>query len=100
MLVHVVNFWLKKGLSAEDIAAFEAGVKSLGQIESLKDFHVGKPAVTKRPVIDRTYDYCLLTTFDDMQGHDIYQDAPVHLEFIKNCEKYWERVVIYDSESI
>lgn len=100
MFVHVVNFWLKKGLSEHEIQAFEIGVKSLAQIESIKDFNVGKPAKTERPVIDRSYDYCLLTTFEGEAGHDYYQTAPIHLEFIKNCAQYWDRILIYDSETI
>jgi len=100
MFVHVVNFWLKKGLSEEEVRDFERGVKTLGTIEGLTQFNVGKPAATNRPVIDRTYDYCLLTVFEDEAGHDVYQVAPIHLKFIEDCSKYWERVLIYDSETI
>ena len=73
MFVHVVNFWLKKGLSSDDIKKFEAGVSSLAEIETVDVFSVGKPANTDRPVIDRSYDY---------------------------CASLWEKVLIYDSESI
>jgi Stress responsive A/B Barrel Domain len=100
MFVHVVNFWLKKGLNQDDIALFEAGVKSLGTIETVTQFNVGKPAGTDRPVIDRSYDYCLLTAFNDEAGHDFYQIAPIHLEFIQNCAHLWDKVLIYDSETI
>jgi hypothetical protein len=100
MFVHIVNFWLKKGLSQEDIALFEAGVQSLADVETVDVFSVGKPASTDRPVIDRSYDYCLLTTFEDEKGHDYYQTAPIHLEFIKNCAHLWDKVLIYDSESM
>jgi hypothetical protein len=99
-LVHVVNFWLKEGLTEAEEAQFVAGVKSLGTIEDVKVFSVGKPASTDRPVIDRSYSYCLLTVFDDMAGHDRYQEAPVHLKFIDECKHLWEKVLIYDSESI
>lgn len=98
--VHVVNFYLKPGLSAADVKKFEEGVSTLGKIESLLVFNVGKPAKTDRPVIDRSYSYCLLTVFNDEAGHDIYQEHPVHLEFIKNCNTLWDKVVIFDSETI
>ncbi len=100
MFVHVVNFWLHKNLSAEDIALFEKGLSSLGTIEVVKTFSVGKPAETDRPVIDRSYDYCLLTTFDNLADHDVYQVEPIHLKFIEDCKHLWDRVLIYDSESI
>lgn len=100
MFVHVVNFWLKAGLSAEEEAQFVNGVKSLGNIVTLRSFNVGKPAATDRPVIDRSYNYCLLTVFDDIAGHDVYQEHPVHLKFIEDCKHLWDRVLIYDSETI
>lgn len=98
--VHVVNFYLKPDLSAADVRAFEEGVSSLGKIESLLVFNVGKPANTDRPVIDRSYSYCLLTVFNDEAGHDVYQEHPVHLKFIESCNHLWEKVVIFDSETI
>ncbi|SFE69785.1 Stress responsive A/B Barrel Domain [Chitinophaga sp. CF118] len=100
MFVHVVNFYLKAGLSEADIKKFEDGVNSLSSIESLVLFNVGKPASTDRPVIDRSYSYCELTVFNDEEGHNIYQKAPVHLAFVENCKHLWEKVVIFDSETI
>ncbi|WP_395768832.1 Dabb family protein [Aquirufa sp.] len=100
MFVHVVNFWLKKGLSTEEIQKFEVGVSSLADIDTVDVFSVGKPANTDRPVIDRSYDYCLLTTFEKESGHDVYQTHPIHLKFIEDCASLWDKVLIYDSESI
>jgi len=100
MFVHVVNFWLKKGLSTDDIQKFEVGVSSLADIDTVDVFSVGKPANTDRPVIDRSYDYCLLTTFETEAGHDVYQTHPIHLKFIEDCASLWDKVLIYDSESI
>jgi hypothetical protein len=100
MFVHVVNFYLKAGLSAADIKKFEDSVSSLGSIESLVTYNVGKPADTDRPVIDRSYSYCELAVFNDKAGHDLYQVAPAHLAFVENCKHLWEKVVIFDSETI
>ncbi|NIG52339.1 Dabb family protein [Chitinophaga sp. Cy-1792] len=98
--VHVVNFYLKPGLSAEDIKRFEAGVSSLGGIEEISVFNVGKPASTDRPVIDKSYSYCLICVFANQDAHDVYQVHPIHLNFVDNCNQYWEKVVIFDSETI
>jgi len=100
MFVHVVNFWLKKSLNADEVSFFEKEVKLLSKIKTIGTFHVGIPANTDRPVIDRSYSYCLLTTFEDESGHDFYQVATEHLEFIKNCAHLWEKVTIYDSETV
>lgn len=100
MFVHLVNFWLKNSLNADEISFFEKEVKLLSKIETIGIFNVGIPAKTDRSVIDRSYSYCLLTTFEDEAGHDFYQVAPEHLKFIKNCAHLWEKVIIYDSETI
>jgi hypothetical protein len=100
MFVHVVNFWLKKDLSETDRQQFVTGVSTLGNISGLQSFNVGKPAATDRPVIDNSYDYCLLTVFNNEEGHDAYQIDPIHLKFVDECKHLWERVLIYDSESI
>ena len=100
MFVHVVNFWLKKDLTDAQRQQFVDGVKALGNIESLVTFNVGKPADTDRPVIDRSYDYCELTIFNDAAGHDVYQVHPLHLKFIDECKHLWEKVLIYDSETV
>lgn len=97
MLVHVVFFWLKPGLSREQEAAFSAGLNTLLTIPGLLHGHVGPPAPTQaRPVIDSTYSYGLLTAFKDVAAHDAYQVDPVHLKFIETCKQYWERVQVYD----
>ncbi len=100
MFVHIVNFWLKPDLSVEDRQKFVEGVSSLGTIEGLVTFNVGTPADTDRPVIDRSYDYNLLTVFNNIEGHDKYQVDTIHLKFVDECKHLWDRVLIYDAESI
>lgn len=98
MLVHAVFFWLKPDLTQAQLDQFDKGVRSLLTIPSVIHGHVGEPASTDRPVIDRSYSVGLLTTFRDMDGHDAYQVDPVHLDFIKDCKEFWTRVQIYDFE--
>jgi len=98
--VHVVNFYLKPGLSAADVKKFEEGVSELGKIEVIQVFNLGKPADTDRPVIDRSYSYCELTVFKSREDHDIYQEHPIHLKFVEECKHLWDKVVIFDSETV
>lgn len=98
VLIHQVYFWLKPGLSNEQIAKFENGVKSLLKIKTIKYGDVGKPAATAlRPVIDASYSYSLTVFFDDVAGHDAYQIDPIHEQFLKECKDLWEKVQVYDS---
>lgn len=100
MFVHHVFFWMKEGLSKEDIQKFETTVSTLLTIEHVKMGDVGKPAGTDRPVIERSYSYSLLLVFNDLAAHDAYQPHPVHKAFVESCSHLWEKVLIYDSESL
>ncbi len=99
MLVHSVYFWLPCDIAPEKREAFEEGVKGLTKIDSVVHGFWGKPAATSRPVIDRTYAYALTVIFDDMKGHDAYQESPEHKKFLETFSPVWSKVVIYDSES-
>jgi hypothetical protein len=95
MFTHCVYFWLNEGLSAAELAEFETGLRSLTKIPTVLHGFVGKPASTDRPVIDRSYSWGLTVVFEDLAGHDVYQEHPVHTKF-RDCAKYWNKVVIYD----
>lgn len=97
MFIHSVYFWLKDGLSEDELATFTRGVTSLATIASVRQAHVGVPAATDRPVIDRSYSYALVVGFEDEAGHDAYQVDPVHDRFREECASFWTRVQIYDS---
>lgn len=98
MLLHTVLFWLKPGLSSAEIAEFEAGLRSLLAIRTVRLGFIGTPASTRRPVIDHSYSHKLVVGFDDLAGHDHYQEVDIHQRFIAECGKYWTRVQIYDAE--
>jgi hypothetical protein len=100
MFVHHVFFWLKADNTAEENQKFERCVSSLKEVKSIKQVDIGKPAATDRPVIDTTYSYSLLLIFDSEKAHDEYQVDPIHLQFVADCSGLWERVQIYDSETI
>jgi hypothetical protein len=94
--MHSVYFWLKEGLKEGELEQFKRGLKSLTGIESVRRSYIGVPAATDRPVIERGYSYSLILTFDDLQGHDSYQEHDVHERFRQDCSPYWSKVVIYD----
>ncbi|MFN0119416.1 MAG: Dabb family protein [Blastocatellia bacterium] len=98
MLVHAVYFWLDPNLTTEQKAEFVERLHQLPSISSVRHGFTGRPAVTNRPVIDRTYSWALTLVFDDMTAHDAYQVDPVHQAFVQNCSSMWLRVLIYDSE--
>jgi len=99
-LVHHVFFWLKNPQSKEDLARLLAGLRTLAKIESVRGAHFGIPASTeKRDVVDNSYSASEMLFFDDLAGQAIYQDHPIHKQFVADCSNLWERVVVYDAVS-
>jgi hypothetical protein len=100
MLVHTVYFWLEKDLDSAKRTAFADELKRLTTIATVCCRHVAVPAATRRPVVDRTWDYMLVVAFNDLAGHDAYQADPLHHDFLARCGTWWSRVVVYDAETI
>lgn len=96
MFIHSVYFWLRNDLTREERARFVDGVNSLTDIESVAHGHVGTPASTDRPIIDRSYSYGLVVAFEDEAAHDAYQVDPIHDRFRDECGDLWNDVKIYD----
>lgn len=96
MFIHSVYFWEREGLTSAERAEWEAGLRSLLRIETVRGGWIGTPAATDRPVIDRSYSYALLLRFADKSGHDVYQEHPVHDVFRERCGRFWKKVLIYD----
>ncbi len=97
MFIHSVYFWLKENLSDAERADFLRGVQSLLGVDTIVRGHIGTPAATRRVVIDSSYDYALVFEFTDQAEQDVYQEHPIHLQFVADCAKYWARVQVYDS---
>jgi hypothetical protein len=101
MMIHNVYFWLKEGISDDDRKAFEEGLRGLFAVEEIDEGSFGKPAATpERPVTDHSFSYSLSLKFKSVEDHNIYQDHPEHHRFVENCQQYWQRAQVYDSEVI
>ncbi len=97
---HIVFFWLIND-TPEVKDKFLRELKDfVGQVEEIKKVHIGPPANTNREVIDNTYSYNLVVTFDSKKEHDIYQDHAAHKKFIENASSLWEKVLVYDSVKV
>ena len=96
-LVHHVFFWLKNPDSTEDRAILIAGIKKLGDIETVRAIHVGVPASTeKRDVVENSYHVSEMLCFDDVEGQSAYQVHPAHKKFVEECSGLWSKVLVYD----
>ena len=99
MLVHTVNFWLRKDLSDAEREEFLEALKTLKNVPSVEAVYIGTPAKTpQRPVIDSSYDYMLTVILKDVAAHDAYQVDPIHLAFVEGQKPKFGRVAIYDAD--
>ena len=101
-MLHNVYFWLKADLAPAQRQQFEMELAKLVALDYLAYGFAGKPAATEeRPVTDHSFSYSLVLRFKTMEDHNFYQvDCPAHKRFIETCKSFWERVVVYDSESL
>ncbi|MEO5995108.1 MAG: Dabb family protein [Chitinophagaceae bacterium] len=97
IFIHHVYFWLNNPDSSEDRDQLIEGIKKLTRVQSIKTFHIGKPADTNRSVIDTSYSLSWLLTFDTNENEASYQTDPIHLKFVEECKHLWKKVVVYDT---
>jgi hypothetical protein len=101
MFSHVVIFWTKSDVpnAADNLIA--GAEQYLKPIPGVSQFFIGKMAPSPRDVVDQSYQVALNILFPDQAAQDVYQDHPLHLEFVEKVFKAnCERVVIYDSQSV
>ena len=98
MLVHTVFFKFNESSTEVDIQSCADDARNLlAKIETVKALYVGSPADTVvRPVSVRDFDLSLTVLFDNIPDQNVYQDHPLHDEFIANSKDKWGSVSIYD----
>lgn len=98
---HTVFFWLKNPDNAADRMAFETSLKKfLDNSGYAKTKFIGTPPRASRDVVDGSFTYSLILTFDSAESQQEYQDEAPHKLFIAESEKLWTKVIVYDSTSI
>jgi hypothetical protein len=98
---HTVLFWLKEPNNKSHRNTFESSLKRfIDSSQFVQNKHLGIPADTNRGVIDSSYTYCLAVSFLNKADQDAYQNEAAHLKFIEESSGLWQKVLVYDSESI
>ena len=63
-----------------------------------KALRFGKPApTTPRDVVDNSFSYYLLVTFNTMDDINTYEHHPIHLGAVDKFSKYWTKVQVKDA---
>lgn len=101
VLIHHVFFWLKEPGNQQVRKQFEAALKKLLKVKTIKISHIGIPASTEsRDVVDHSYSYSLMVVFDTREDQDSYQVDPIHQAFVAENSHLWNKVVVYDSVDV
>ena len=98
---HTVYFWFKDPDNEEGRAKFEQELKKfLKHSAYAKTNFIGTPPPATRDVVDGSFTYSLIVTFESAAAQEGYQNEQPHLDFIAACKDLWEKVIVYDSNSI
>jgi len=97
MFIHTVYFWVKPATSAAAQQQLVADCRTyLTKIPTVRQLWAGPPAMTPRDVVDNSYTVGLTVVLDDSAGHEVYQEHPLHKEFIARNKAHWARVQVFD----
>lgn len=95
---HTVYFWFKDPTNKANKARFEASLKTfLKNSKFAKTNFIGTPPTASRDVVDGSFTYSLIVTFESAEAQEGYQNEAAHLTFIEECKDLWEKVIVYDS---
>jgi hypothetical protein len=99
--VHSVYFWMNNPSNEAEMSLFKTNTLNfLAGIDVIKTYQLGAPAMTPREVVDNSYTFNLVVTFDSPEDQDIYQVHPIHKEFVEDTQHLWNKVLIYDAISV
>ena len=97
--VHTVYFWLNNPDNSKERATFETSLTTfLEQSKYTITNFIGTPPISKREVVDGSFTYSLVVTFESAEGQELYQKEAAHLKFIEEVEGLLNKVLVYDSK--
>ncbi len=98
---HTVYFWFKDTNNQTDRTLFETSLKTfLSNSKFAKTNFIGTPPKATRDVVDGSFTYSLIVTFESAKAQEAYQKEEAHLLFIEECKHLWDKVIVYDSNGI
>lgn len=98
---HTVYFWFKDPVNQNNRERFERSLKKfLKNSKYAKTNFIGTPPNATRDVVDGSFTYSLIVTFESAEAQQHYQDEEAHLIFIEECKDLWDKVIVYDSNGI
>ena len=95
---HTVYFWLKNPNSKNDRSSFITSLqKFIKNSKYAKTNFIGTPPKASREVVDGSFTFSLIVTFNSAEEQKKYQEEKAHLKFVEESSPLWEKVIVYDS---
>lgn len=99
--VHTVFFWMKEPGNEVANKKFEVSLrKFLDHSLYAKTQFIGRPPKATRSVVDDSFTYSLVLSFESAEAQENYQKEAAHVVFIEESQNLWEKVVVFDSIGI
>jgi len=99
MITHVVLFWTDHPAESNRAVLLE-GARRLGEIPGVLNFHCGVPEPSPRGAVDDSFTVAITMDFESSEALEVYQEHPVHREFLATTFKdTCKRFVVYDIAS-
>jgi hypothetical protein len=93
MIKHIVLLKFKKDAESEGIDGLENKLGALpGEIPEIKSYEFGRDVVRS----ERSYDFALVSVFEDTDSLKRYQVHSKHLEVLKAVKELCESVIVAD----
>jgi hypothetical protein len=95
MLKHVVFLKFKKNVKAEAIEQLEKGLGALpGVVPEIRQYEFGRDVIGS----ERSYDFALVSAFDDLEAMKRYQVYPDHQKVIQHVRSICDSILAVDFE--
>lgn len=93
MIKHIVFMKFKAGVTDKDVAEIEKGLGGLpGRIPEIKEYQFGRDIVHS----ERSYDFALVSSFEDMEALKRYQVNQHHLPVVAKVKELSESILAVD----
>jgi len=93
MIKHIVFMKFKKGVTDKDVAELEKLMAALpGRIPEIKEYLFGRDVVHS----ERSYDFALISAFDDLDALKRYQPHPDHQPVLAKVKELSETILAVD----
>ncbi|NLX14839.1 MAG: Dabb family protein [Phycisphaerales bacterium] len=96
--VHAVFFSFKEGTPPAEMEALASdSIEQLSKIPSVRKIASGpRDAQALREVNVADFDIGLVVYFDDKAGYDLYENHPIHEQYVQKYRSSWAQVRVFD----